>query len=285
MGLTVTDLSYSYTRGKKTKPALKEVSLEFGAGEFTVIAGPAGSGKTTLIKHLNGILSPDSGRVTADGLKAQKKEVRKKVGMLFQHSGDQLFSETVYREIAFGPSNFGIKGKELEIRIKEALSLVHLAPEILDRSPFSLSGGEMRRVALAGVLALRPAYLVLDEPTAGLDSETREKLLSDLKRIQVYGTGIVVVTHDLDEFLPLADKVVLLKKGRLAFSGSPETYLQEGHSPAPQLSELMRLLNRKGAALQENVGTAETALSELLKLRLRLRLKQAPEIKEDEKDA
>lgn len=285
MGITVEKLSYTYPGNRKVKPALENISFELEAGEFTVIAGPAGSGKTTLIKHFNGILRLQTGKVSVDGLDAGEKVVRKKVGMLFQHSRDQLFSETVYREIAFGPSNFGIKGKELEARVRETLELVHLDPRLLERSPFSLSGGEMRKVALAGVLALRPAYLVLDEPTAGLDPESRESFREDLRKIRKMGVGIVVVTHDLDEFLPLAEKVVLLKEGKLAFAGSPEAYLRAGHSPAPQLTEVLRILKRKvsGSEIEgvigkesgrtlfrENVYRADEALEEILKLRATL---------------
>ena len=262
MGLTVENLSYTYPGNSTETPALRDISLKLETGEFLLITGPSGSGKTTLIKHFNGSLRPQAGKVSVDGLESGKKVVRKKVGMLFQHSRDQLFSETVYREIAFGPSNFGIKGKELEARVRETLELVRLDPGLLERSPFSLSGGEMRKVALAGVLALRPSYLVLDEPTAGLDPEARESFREDLEIIRKLRVGIVVVTHDLDEFLPLAEKVVLLKEGKLAFAGSPEAYLQAGHSPAPQLTEVLRLLKQKWEKTERKKGKGEGIMGE-----------------------
>jgi energy-coupling factor transport system ATP-binding protein len=267
MGIKVENLSYSYSEKRKGKPALEKVSLEIAKGEFAVISGAAGAGKSTLIKHFNGILHPDQGRVTVDGLDTRTREVRRKVGMLFQHSQNQLFEETVYREIAFGPSNFGIRGEELEKRVHETLPLVHLDTGILDRSPFSLSGGEKRRVALAGILALRPAYLVLDEPTAGLDPEGRAKLLGRLQDIHRKGVGIVVVSHNLEEILPFAQKVISMEEGRIVFTGSPEEYLRAGYSPVPPLSRLMKELNKKGAGLREDIFTAEDALKELQKLR------------------
>ena len=267
MGIKVENLSYSYSGNRKGKPALENVSLEIAKGEFAVISGAAGAGKSTLIKHFNGILHPENGRVTVDGLETRTREVRRKVGMLFQHSQNQLFEETVYRELAFGPSNFGIRGEELDKRVHEALSLVHLDAGILDRSPFSLSGGEKRRVALAGILALRPTYLVLDEPTAGLDPESRAKLLGRLQNIHQKRVGIVVVSHNLEEVLPFAQKVISMDEGRIVFTGSPEEYLRAGYSPVPPLAGLMKELNKKGADLREDIFTAEEALKELQKLR------------------
>ncbi|WP_440956874.1 ATP-binding cassette domain-containing protein [Methanosarcina sp. Mfa9] len=268
MGIKVENLSYSYSGNRKGKPALENVSIEIEKGEFAVISGAAGAGKSTLIKHLNGIFLPQEGRVTVDGLDTRTREVRRKVGMLFQHSQNQLFEETVYREITFGPSNFGILGEELEKRVHETLPLVHLDTGILDRSPFSLSGGEKRRVALAGILALRPAYLVLDEPTAGLDPEGRAKLLGRLQNIHRKGVGIVVVSHTLEEILPFAQKVISMEEGRIVFTGSPEEYLRAGYSPVPPLARLMKELNKKGANLRESIFTAEEALKELKKLRM-----------------
>lgn len=267
MGIKVENLSYSYSGNRKGKPALENLSLEIARGEFAVISGAAGAGKSTLIKHFNGIFPPQDGRVTVDGLDTNTREVRRRVGMLFQHSQNQLFEETVYREIAFGPSNFGVPAEELEKRVHDTLSLVHLDAGILDRSPFSLSGGEKRRVALAGILALRPAYLVLDEPTAGLDPEGRAKLLGRLQDIHGMGVGIIVVSHNLEEILPFAQKVISMEEGRIVFTGSPEEYLRAGHSPLPPLARLMKELNRKGASLREDIFTAEEALKELQKLR------------------
>lgn len=266
MGIKVENLSYSYSEKRKGKPALENVSLEIARGEFAVISGAAGAGKSTLIKHFNGIVRPDSGRVTVDGLDSRKREVRKKVGMLFQHSQNQLFEETVYREIAFGPSNFGVRGEELEKRVLWALSMVGLDARVLGRSPFSLSGGEKRRVALAGILALRPGYLVLDEPTAGLDPEGRAELLGRLREIHSKGVGIIVVSHNLEEVLPFAGRIISMEKGRVVFSGSPQEYLRAGYSPIPPLTRLMKELNKKGAGLREDVFTAGEAVKELQKL-------------------
>ena len=284
MGIKVENLSYSYSEKKKGKPALENVSLEIARGEFAIISGAAGAGKSTLIKHFNGLLQPDSGRVSVDGLETHTREVRRRVGMLFQHSQNQLFEETVYREVAFGPSNFGFRGEELEKRVHDALSLAQLDTGVLDRSPFSLSGGEKRRVALAGILALRPAYLVLDEPTAGLDPEGRAKLLERLRDIHGKGVGIVIVSHNLEEVMPFAQKIISMEEGRIVFTGSPEEYLRTGHSPAPPLTRLMKELNRRGAALREDIFTAEEALEELQKLRQEKPEKGRGEEKEERKE-
>lgn len=302
MGLLVKNLSYTYPGSKRAKPALKNISFELEPGELLLITGAVGSGKTTLIKHLNGILRPQVGIVKVDGLEAGKKAARKKVGLLFQHSKTQLFAKNVYQEIAFGPSNFGIKGKELEFRVQETLSLLGLDPALLQKSPFSLSGGEMRKVALAGILAQKPAYLVLDEPTIGLDPEAREKFRKELESFQNLGIGIVVVTHELEEFLPLAEKILLLKEGKLAFVGRPETYLQQGYFPAPKLSEVLRLLEQKarerekakggkkteGKApspkLKKDIYEADKALGEILGLAAALKNSEKPEFQKENPD-
>ena len=219
--------------------ALCGVSLEISPGERVGIVGHTGSGKSTLVQHLAGLLTPTSGRVWLDGTPAHERTAaaraqRRRVGLAFQYPEDQIFEQTVFREVAFGPRNLGLKGPEIATRVHWALEMVGLNPaEMQDRIPFTLSGGEMRRVALAGILALRPEVLILDEPTAGLDPQGRRELLARVRTWQEEtGLTLILVSHNLDELARVAERVVLLQKGQVIADGPVRRVLSD--------SELLR---------------------------------------------
>ncbi|NLG58508.1 MAG: energy-coupling factor transporter ATPase [Clostridiales bacterium] len=229
MPIVLEKLSHIYQQGGPVATtALEEIDLTIGDGELLALIGHTGSGKSTLAQHLNGLIKPSSGRVLLDGrdINAPGEDTRKlrfKVGLVFQYPEHQLFEETVYKDIAFGPKNMGLSGEEIEARVRAAMDMVGLPfEEIKDRSPFEVSGGQMRRIALAGVLAMRPQVLVLDEPTAGLDPRARELLLSDIQRLHREGTTVVMISHAMDDVARLATRIAVLEKGRLAMEGPPE---------------------------------------------------------------
>ncbi|HEY8418350.1 MAG TPA: energy-coupling factor transporter ATPase [Limnochordales bacterium] len=233
MPIVVKDLHYTYNAGTPLAvPALRGVSLTIADGEFVALVGPVGAGKSTLLQHLNGLLIPPPGTVWVDGqdLGARGvdwRAVRQRVGLVFQYPEQQLFAETVYADVAFGPRNLGLDEAMVVQRVQEAMAALGLDYERLkDRSPFTLSGGQQRRVALAGVLAMGPRYLVLDEPTAGLDPIGRRDLLELLARLhREQGVAVVLVTHDLEEAARLAEKVIVLAGGRVALAGPPAEVL------------------------------------------------------------
>ena len=261
------DISYTYMPGTPyERKALRHVSLTIADGTFVAIAGHTGSGKSTLLQHLNGLLTPTTGQVFVDGVDLSPKQrseklaalaARRSVGMVFQYAENQLFEETIYEDIAFGPRNFGCEEAEIDKRVRGAMALVNLDFETYkDRSPFQLSGGQMRRVALAGVLALQPRYLVLDEPTAGLDPKGRKALLQVIRELHKNaGTTIIFVSHNMDDIFALADEVVVMKQGELLLSGTPaevfpqtERIAEAGLRP-PQLMALLSRVQAAGVAL------------------------------------
>ncbi len=227
MSIVVDGLFHTYHPGTPLETrALEDVSLEIAPGRWISVAGHTGSGKSTLAQHLNGLLYPQRGTVTVDGMAVREKspqlrEIRRKVGLVFQYPEQQLFAETVFEEIAFAPRNWGADEKDIPSRVSSALSLVGLDEGYLARSPFHLSGGEKRKIAIASVLSAAPGYLVLDEPTAGLDSFSRKELVLLLKRLQHEGIGILMVTHDLDIALQSSDSILILEKGRRVLSAPP----------------------------------------------------------------
>ncbi len=268
MPIILENVSFFYSKNTPLETAaLKDVNLRIEKGEFVGILGEKGAGKSTLTKLFNGLLRPDSGKVTVDGLAPSSKEVKRRVGMLFQQAADQLFCRTVYEEIAFGPLNFGYSRKETEERVFEALEAVSFDRSMLFRDPFSLSGGEMQRVALAGALALRPDYLVLDEPITGLDPSGKKEILDTLKKIKDQGTAVITVTHNLTGFFPLLERIVLLREGRISFQGSRKEYLETENVPLPPVASMMRELKAKGLPVNPAVFTVEEALEEILKVK------------------
>ncbi len=263
-------LTYTYLRGTPLEAvALRGIDLEVRAGELLAIIGPTGSGKSTLIQQFNGLLRPSAGTVRVDGQDlwapgTDRRRARQRVGLVFQFPEAQLFEETVRRDVAFGPKNLGLSEDVVGERVDEALRLVGLDPgRFGERSPFALSGGEMRRVAIAGVLAMRPRALVLDEPTAGLDPRGKEDLLSRIEALHTQGLTIVLVTHGMDEVARLADRVAVLHQGRIVLIGSPrqvfghDTELRGMGLDLPQAARLIHLLRARGLPLEDALTIAE----------------------------
>ena len=250
MSITVDGLSHTYHPGTPLETlALDDVSLECRRGEWLSVVGHTGSGKSTLAQHLNGILFPERGTVAVDGMEVKEKnarlrDVRRAVGLVFQYPEQQLFAENVLEEISFAPRNWGIPESRIPALASSALSLTGLDETYLPRSPFHLSGGEKRKVAIASVLAGEPSYLVLDEPTAGLDSWSRRELVSLLVRLKGEGLGIILVTHDLDIALQHSDSILMLDRGRCIIMDTPRKvmeHLQEHPAPGLHLPEIAAL--------------------------------------------
>lgn len=268
MPIILENVSFSYSRKTPLEtPALRNINLRIEKGEFVGILGEKGAGKSTLTKLFNGILKPETGTVRVDGLDPSSREAKCRIGMVFQQVADQLFCKTVYEEIAFGPRNFGYSKKEIQERVYEAIEAVSLDQATLSRDPFSLSGGEMQRVALASALALRPDYLVLDEPITGLDPAGKKEILETLKRIKEKGTAVITVTHNLKGFFPLLERIVLIGEGKIVFQGSRESYLEKGCEPLPPIASMMKELRARGLPVNLAVFTVEDALEEILRLK------------------
>ena len=235
MGITLQQVSYTYQANTPFEGrALFGVDLEIVDGSYTALIGHTGSGKSTILQLLNGLNIPTSGSVIVDDMvinatsdKKGIKQVRKKVGLVFQFPESQVFDETVLKDVAFGPQNFGISQEEAEKIAREKLALVGISEELFERSPFELSGGQMRRVAIAGILAMEPNVLVLDEPTAGLDPAGRQELMDIFKQLHANGMTIVLVTHLMDDVANYADWVYVMEKGKLIRSGKPRDIFQE----------------------------------------------------------
>lgn len=264
MSIELKQVSYTYMpKTPFERQALREVSLTIEEGSFTAIAGHTGSGKSTLVQHLNGLLTPTSGQVLVDGInlagsskagREQARRARQQVGMVFQYPEQQLFEETIAADVAFGPQNQGLSGEALEQRVREAMELVELDyDKYKDRSPFQLSGGQKRRAAIAGVLALHPRYLVLDEPTAGLDPCGRESLIRTICALKKkWKLTIVFISHSMEDIARLADSVVVMKQGGLAMQAAPEevfaqdALLQEAGLKKPHILSLLQKLQAAG---------------------------------------
>ncbi len=268
MPIVVDDASFSYARNTHLESkVLDRLSLKIEAGEFLVIMGEIGSGKSTLIKHLNGLLKPCSGKVTVDGHNASSVQSRKLIGMLFQFPQQQLFGKTVFEDVAFGPSNFGRSGEELRLQVSRSLKLVGLDEKIASRSPFSLSNGHMRLVAIAGILAASPKYIVLDEPFTGLGPESRNELLKVLAQARAIGTTVVMVTHNLDHVLPMATRLMVMERGKVVFEGTPEAYLSSSTSKLPDITLLMKELHKCGIGVDDRIFSVEAAFEEIMRIK------------------
>lgn len=268
MPIILENVSFSYSRNTSLEThVLKDINLQIEKGEFLGILGEKGAGKSTLLKLFNGLLSPQTGTIRVDGLDPSSREIKCRVGMVFQQAADQLFCRTVYDEIAFGPLNFGYSKKETKERVFEALEAVSLNQSMLSRDPFSLSGGEMQRVALASALALRPDYLILDEPITGLDPVGKKEILETFKKVRERGTAVIAVTHNLKGFFPLLERIILLKEGRIAFQGSREDYLKAGCGPLPPIASMMKELKSRGLPVNPAIFTVEDAFREILRVK------------------
>ena len=234
MGIILDNVSYTYQEGTPfASAALSDVSLTIEDGSYTAIIGHTGSGKSTILQLLNGLLVPTEGSVrvfdtliTSTSVNKQIRQIRKQVGLVFQFAENQIFEETVLKDVAFGPQNFGVSVEEAEAIAREKLALVGIDESLFERSPFELSGGQMRRVAIAGILAMEPKILVLDEPTAGLDPIGRKELMTLFKKFHQDGITIVLVTHLMDDVAEFADQVYVMEKGKLVKSGKPSLVFQ-----------------------------------------------------------
>ena len=234
MGIILDNVSYTYQEGTPfASGALSDVSLTIEDGSYTAIIGHTGSGKSTILQLLNGLLVPTKGSVrvfdtliTSTSINKQIRQIRKQVGLVFQFAENQIFEETVLKDVAFGPQNFGVSVEEAEAIAREKLDLVGIDESLFERSPFELSGGQMRRVAIAGILAMEPSILVLDEPTAGLDPIGRKELMTLFEKLHQDGITIVLVTHLMDDVAEFADQVYVMEKGRLVKSGAPSLVFQ-----------------------------------------------------------
>ena len=234
MGIILDNVSYTYQEGTPfASSALSDVSLSIEDGSYTAIIGHTGSGKSTILQLLNGLLVPTEGSVrvfdtliTPTSVNKQIRQIRKQVGLVFQFAENQIFEETVLKDVAFGPQNFGVSVEEAEAIAREKLALVGIDESLFERSPFELSGGQMRRVAIAGILAMEPSILVLDEPTAGLDPIGRKELMALFKKLHQDGITIVLVTHLMDDVAEFADQVYVMEKGKLVKGGKPSLVFQ-----------------------------------------------------------
>ncbi|BDR68313.1 energy-coupling factor transporter ATP-binding protein EcfA [Clostridium tetani] len=280
MSIKIENLTHVYMKETPfEKKAIDDVNLEIKNGEFIALIGHTGSGKSTLIQHINGLLKPHSGRIIIDDIDITKKEVkmseiRKKVGLVFQYPEYQLFEETIEKDIAFGPKNLNLSEEEINKRIKRAMNIVGLDYEkYRDKSPFELSGGQKRRVAIAGVVAMEPEILILDEPTAGLDPKGRDEILGEIKDLhKEYNMTIILVSHSMEDVAKLATRVLVMHKGKCILDGEPSQVFNEVDTlesvglAAPQVTYLMRSLKEKGFNISENIFTIEQAKKELLKI-------------------
>jgi energy-coupling factor transport system ATP-binding protein len=266
MSIRIEGLTHTYMPNTPFQAtAIHDIDLTVGDGDFLGLIGHTGSGKTTLVMHMNALLKPTAGRVLVDGQDIHDKnydrrEVRRRVGLVFQYPEHQLFEETVAKDVAFGPKNLGVSATEAADQAREAIERVGLSfEEIAERSPFDLSGGQMRRVAIAGVLAMRPETLVLDEPTAGLDPAGRRDILALVQRLHAEGVTVIMVSHSMEDIAQLATRIAVMNGGRLAMVGTPGEVFAEGDALAamgldvPAAVKLKDMLRAKGMPVPEEI--------------------------------
>lgn len=274
MSIVINHLTFAYTQGgKKLEPTLKDLNFTIEEGSFLGIIGHTGSGKSTFVKHLNGLMLPEKDAVLVDGhdvsVKSKRKTVRSLVGMVFQYPEYQLFAETVFDDISFGPHNMGLDEAEIKKRVLNAMQLVGLDPDRFSaRSPFDLSGGERRRTAIAGVLAMHPKYLVLDEPMAGLDPLGRREILALLEKLRAEsGCTIIMISHSMDDIANHATKVLVLDKGAVFMHDTPQVVfshadaLQKIGLSVPSITKICIEMNRKGVPIPQTICTEESFLN------------------------
>lgn len=276
--LEVKNLVYEYGTGKYKKRAVDDVSFSVERGEIISIIGHTGSGKSTLVQNLNGLLKPLSGEVRLDGENifdnpSLLKGVRFRVGLVFQYPEYQLFEESVYKDISFGPRNMRLADDEIRKRVLSAAEFVGLRNELLQKSPFELSGGEKRRTAIAGILAMKPEILILDEPTAGLDPGSGRLLLDNLIQLRsTMGTTVIIVSHSMEDAARISDKIMIMSDGKCVTYGTPrevfadDKRLTELSLGVPQITKIMKKLKSHGCNVRDNILTVDEAVSEILSL-------------------
>ena len=287
MSIEVKNITHIYSEGMPYESvALQDVSFSVADGEFVGIIGHTGSGKSTLVQHLNGLLKPKSGSIfigdtDITGEKVLMRDIRRKIGLVFQYPEYQLFEETVHKDVAFGPNNLGLSEEETDHRVREAIGLVGLDyQELAERSPFELSGGQKRRIAIAGVIAMKPEVLILDEPTAGLDPRAHKEILDMIRSIHETEKNItLLISHNMNDIAALSDKVLVMEKGQVAMMGTPREVFSRGPElkkmglALPPAAEFMNRMREKGWPAEASILTKEEALEALL-LRLKVNREQ-----------
>lgn len=280
MSIKIENLNHVYMpKTPFEKIALNNINCEIKDGEFIALIGHTGSGKSTFIQHLNGLLSPTSGNIIVDGInigdkKVKLSDIRKKVGLVFQYPEYQLFEETIEKDIEYGPRNLGISEEEISNRVKKSMEMVGLDYETYkEKSPFDLSGGQKRRVAIAGVIAMEPKVLILDEPTAGLDPKGREDILAQIRILhKEYGMTIIMVSHSMEDVAKIADRVIVMNSGEIVLDGEIAEVFKEVEIlekiglAVPQVTYLIRELRKKGFNISEEIFTISQAKEALLEI-------------------
>ncbi len=280
MPIQLSNVTHTYSEGSAFQAtAIRNVNLTIEDGEFIAVIGHTGSGKSTLVQHLNGLLKPTDGQILIDGEdlngeKTDRRRIRQKVGLVFQYPEYQLFEETVAKDIAFGPKNLGLSDEEIDQRVRRAMAHVHLDyDKYADRSPFELSGGQMRRVAIAGVLAMEPKILILDEPTAGLDPKGRDRILSMVQELHAQGgVTVIMVSHSMDDVARLATRLIVMSKGEVVATGTPREIfrqvdmMEKIHLGVPEAAKLCALLRQRGIDLPDDLYTPDELRDCLLTL-------------------
>lgn len=279
MIIEIKNLSYIYNPHTPfEKRALDDISLDIDEGEFIGLIGHTGSGKSTLVQHLNGLMKPTAGEIIIDGenladKSTKLKAIRQKVGLVFQYPEHQLFEESIYKDIAFGPINLGLSKEDIDNRVRYAMDLVGLDfEELRDRSPFELSGGQKRRVAIAGVIAMKPKVLILDEPTAGLDPKGRDDILDEIRALyEKEKITIILVSHSMEDIARLVNRIFVMHKGKLAMDGTPRDIFAKSDElenmglGIPQITKFMKRFKEAGHLVKDDVLTIEEAKVEILK--------------------
>ncbi len=277
MSIEVKNLSYVYMKGTPfERKALEDINIKIDKGEFVGIIGHTGSGKSTLVQHFNGLLKPTTGKVIVNGMDTSGKglkELRRQVGIVFQYPEHQLFEETVYKDIVFGLKKLGIEGGTMDERIYRTLEIVGLDRSILYKSPFELSGGQKRRVAIAGVLVMEPEIIVLDEPAAGLDPSGRNEIFNFIKKLYMNcKVTVIIVSHNMEEIARLVNRVIVINKGRVEMDGPVKEIFRNTKKlesiglSAPQVTYLMKELKKIFPGIDDNIHTVEEAKAEILRL-------------------
>ena len=277
--LTLDNVTYTYgAHSPFEKHAIRGVSMDIQEGELLGIIGHTGSGKSTLIQHLNGLLRPNEGRVLLDGKDIWEdpkkiRDVRFRVGMVFQYPEHQLFEDTIYKDIAFGPKNMGLSEEEIDRRVRQAAAYVGLDESLLEKSPFDLSGGEKRRAAIAGVMAMEPEVLILDEPTAGLDPRGREQVLAMIQDYRkTRNTTVLLVTHSMEDVARVADRILVMSEGCVVMLDTVETVFSRAEEleaiglTVPAVTKTLLLLQHRGVAVDTAAYTVEAATAQILSL-------------------
>ena len=279
MSIKINHLTHIYNEGTAmAKTALDDVNLEINDGEFIGLIGHTGSGKSTLIQHLNALIKPTGGEILLNGVdinadKSKLKNIRQKVGLVFQYPEHQLFEMTVYKDVCYGPANLGLDEKEIDKRARESLETVGISEDIFEKSPFELSGGQKRRVGIAGILAMKPEVLILDEPTAGLDPKGRDEILDAVKEMHKrLGITVILVSHSMEDVARLVDRIIVMHKGKAALTGTPKEvfaqaeFLESIGLAAPQASYIMKGLREKGFDVPEDIFTIDDATKAIYEL-------------------